>query len=59
MATAWDRIDDEYRAYLIKSGTTPDEYNHFSFRRLGYLFEFESFKEQVQNRLGALPRSIP
>lgn len=46
MATPWNRISEEYRAYLEAAGHSADEFNEPSFKRTEAFNAFSAFKYQ-------------
>jgi hypothetical protein len=48
MATAWDRVAEEYRAYLELAGYSAADFNGASFNRAGTYNEFVTFNQQQQ-----------
>jgi hypothetical protein len=52
MATPWDRIKAEYRAYLEAAGYSADDFNDPSFKRADAFNAFNAFKQQQRQRNG-------
>ena len=48
MATPWDRIEEAYRAYLLRVGYSAAEFNDHSFNRAVAFNAFEANKQQQQ-----------
>jgi len=49
MATPWDRIDDGFRSWLTKAGTTAEEYNRTSLtERMDLLNSFNRGQQKQQ-----------
>ena len=50
MTTPWLRIEEEYRAYLVKSGYSADEFNNSSFNRAETFNAFNAYKHLKQQQ---------
>jgi hypothetical protein len=48
MATAWERIDKKFQAYLEAAGHSADEFNDPTFKRTETFNLFNAFQGQQQ-----------
>jgi hypothetical protein len=46
MATPWECIEEDYRAFLQAAGYNADDFNETSFQRAGTYIAFHQFQQQ-------------